>query len=320
MNAFGSLTNRIFFATALLAVLSIGVAIYIVNRAVTRQAEAELVRGVEEAAGLVEEYRSILFDNFKRDARIFAEIPQLKAALDTRDPLTVEGVAKEYQGQLANADLFAIADRQGRLLVKFGAAGVPDQALVAAMQSGATRGSTTAFSQEGRGILLVTSVPVPDPSQPDPLGTLSIGTSFGDKQAQRFKTLTDSEIAFGVNGAIQASTLPRDAWGALAPLLAAPGVHNLTIRDPPQLRTRAHGDAAARRDYFDDEGDSGERRPDAADSRARRRTLAGRGRAPPRNDVQLDDRIHREVPARSGAARAPVVARTAVHGRRARNS
>jgi hypothetical protein len=37
MTAFTSLTNRIFFATALLAVLSIGAAIYIVNRAVTRQ-------------------------------------------------------------------------------------------------------------------------------------------------------------------------------------------------------------------------------------------------------------------------------------------
>ena len=34
-----SLTNRIFFATALMAVLSIGLAIYVVNVAVTRQAE-----------------------------------------------------------------------------------------------------------------------------------------------------------------------------------------------------------------------------------------------------------------------------------------
>ncbi|HEX9366646.1 MAG TPA: HAMP domain-containing protein, partial [Vicinamibacterales bacterium] len=245
MNAFGSLTNRIFFATALLAVLSIGVAVYIVNRAVTRQAEAELVRGLEEAAGLVDEYRSILFDNVKRDARIFAEIPQLKAALDTSDPLTVQGVAKEYQGQLG-ADLFAVADRQGRLLVKLGAAGVPDAALGAAMQSGVTRGSTTAFAQEGRGILLVTSVPVPDPSQPDPLGTLSVGTSFGDQQAQRFKTLTDSEIAFGVNGAIQAATLPRDAWSALAPLLAAAGVHSLTLGGNEYLAiTRPLADAAA---------------------------------------------------------------------------
>jgi signal transduction histidine kinase len=247
MNAFSSLTNRIFFATALIAVLSISVAIYIVNRAVTRQAEEQLVRGLEEAARLVEEYRNILFDNFERDARFIADLPKLKAALDTRDPVTVEGVAKEYQDQVANADLFAVADRQGRLLVKLGAADVPDQALVAAMQAGETRGSTTAFWQEGRGILLVTSVPVPDPSQPDPLGTLSIGASLGDKQAQRFKDLTDSEIAFGVNGAIQASTLPRDTWGALASLLATPGVHSLALSGNEYLAiTRPLADAAAK--------------------------------------------------------------------------
>jgi len=45
MSAFTSLTNRIFFATALLAVLSMGVAIFIVNRAVTRQGALELQRG-----------------------------------------------------------------------------------------------------------------------------------------------------------------------------------------------------------------------------------------------------------------------------------
>ena len=35
MSIFSSLTNRIFIATSLLAVLSIGVAVYRVNRAVT---------------------------------------------------------------------------------------------------------------------------------------------------------------------------------------------------------------------------------------------------------------------------------------------
>lgn len=229
MSVFSSLTNRIFFATALLAVLSISVAIYIVNRAVSRQVENELVRGLEEATRLVDVYRNMLFDNFKRDARFIADLPRLKAALDTQNPMTVQGVAQEYQQSLPNADLFALADRQGRLLFKKGAAGVPDQALVAAMQAGATRGSTTALWQEGHDLLLVTSVPVPDPTLPDPLGTLCFGASLDERQAQRFKELTDSEIAFGVNGAIQASTMPRSAWGAMASLLSSPGVHTVTI-------------------------------------------------------------------------------------------
>ena len=49
MTAFSSLTNRIFLASALLAVCRLASAIYLVNRAVTRQAERELQRGIDEA-------------------------------------------------------------------------------------------------------------------------------------------------------------------------------------------------------------------------------------------------------------------------------
>jgi len=233
MNVFSSLSNRIFLATALLAVLLISAAIYIVNRSVTRQAERELLRGLEEAARLVEEYRNILLDNFTRDTRFVADLPRLRAALDTQDAETVKGVAVEYQDQLGNPDLFAVADRRGRLLVKLGAP-VPDDALMAAIRH-TPAGQTTAFWQDGRGILLITSVPVPDPTQPEPLGTLSVGLNLGAPQAERFKIATDSEIAFGVNGAIQACTLPRDTWDALAPLLGSAGVHALTLNGTEYL-------------------------------------------------------------------------------------
>jgi signal transduction histidine kinase len=229
MNAFSSLTNRIFFAMALLAVLLISAAVYIVNRAVTGQAERDLDRGLEQAARQVEDYRNVLFDGFKRDARFIADLPRLKAALDSQDARTVEGVAREYQAQLPNADLFAVTDRQGRLLVKLGGAGVPDQALVAAMRSGEARGSTAAFRQQDAGILLVTSVPVPDPTLPEPLGTLGVGASLGERLAERFKALTDSEIAFGVNGEIQASTLSRETWPALAHVLSNSGTYTITV-------------------------------------------------------------------------------------------
>jgi signal transduction histidine kinase len=249
MNAFSSLTNRIFFVTALLAMLSIGVAVYTVNRAATQQAESELTRGLERAGSQVDEYRNILFDNFKLDARFIADLPKLKAALNEQDPETVRPVATEYKDQLANADLFAVADRRGRLLVKLGPSGMSDLALAEAMRSGATLGSTTAFKQDAGGVLFVTSVPVPDPdpSQPEPLGTLSIGVSLGDRLAERFKTLTDSEIAFGVGGSIQAATLTRDSWPALAALLAAPGLHNITLHGNEYLAmVRPLSDAAAK--------------------------------------------------------------------------
>lgn len=229
MNAFSSLTNRIFVVTALLAVVSIGVAVYTVNRTVTAQAENELRSGLQEAGRNVAEYRNILFDNFKLEARLIADLPRLKAALSEQDPETLRPVATEYKDQLTNADLFAVADRRGRLLVKLGPSGMSDQALAEAMRSGATLGSTTAFRQDAGGVLFVTSVPVPDPIEAEPLGTLSIGASLGDRLALRFKSLIASEIAFGVDGSIQASTLQRDTWPALATLLDKPGLQRITL-------------------------------------------------------------------------------------------
>ena len=41
------------------------------------------------------------------------------------------------------------------------------------------------------------------------LGTLSVGFAFDDRLAGRFKDLTESEIAFALDGRIQAGTLPR---------------------------------------------------------------------------------------------------------------
>ena len=101
MKLLSSLTNRIFLATALVAVLSIGVAIYLVNVAVTSQAEEELRRGLEEAATLVEHHRTLLFDHLTREARLIADLLKLKAAVETDHAPTVAPLADDYQRQIA---------------------------------------------------------------------------------------------------------------------------------------------------------------------------------------------------------------------------
>ena len=242
MNAFASLTNRIFFATALLAVLSMGVAIYIVNRAVTEQGALELQRGIEEAATLVDEYRKFSFETFAGEARFIADLPMLKAAVDTGDPATLEPIAREYQRQLANADLFAIADNGGRLLVRLGTSQVPDEALAAAVTIGRTEiPERDAFWPEPHGILLIKSVPIwIDRRQPDVLGTLILGKSLDGAQASKFKEQTNSEIAFGVNGEIKAATLPASTWPALAELLGHPGVRSSIVLNGEEYLARAN--------------------------------------------------------------------------------
>ncbi len=224
MRLFSSLTNRIFVASALLAVVSIGVGIYNVNVAVTRQAEQELERGLDEARTLIEEHRRVQVEHFTQQARLIADLPKLKAAVEPGDGPTARGVVEGYQRELA-ADLFMVTDRRGRVLVQLtgGDFTEPARARPAVRASAPDREFSTILEHTG-GILQLVSVPIwIDPDNPNILGTLSIGFSLDRDAAARFRSLTNSEIAFGVGDRVLASTLPVAGWPLLAPLLSREG-------------------------------------------------------------------------------------------------
>jgi hypothetical protein len=78
-----SLTNRIFIASTLLAIVSLGLAFYFVNARVSSEAEADLRRSLSEAATLVDLRRENLTDTFRTVARLVADTPKLRAAMST---------------------------------------------------------------------------------------------------------------------------------------------------------------------------------------------------------------------------------------------
>lgn len=230
MSLFSSLTNRIFVASALLAVVSIAVGIYNVNVAVSAQAERELRRGLDEARTLIEENRGLRVEHFTREARLIADLPKLKAAVEPGDAATARGVVEGYQQQLS-ADLLIVTDRAGRVLVR-----LPDQAYTAppdsmpGLQRAMAGREASTFVAHPGGILQMVSVPIwINPEAPDILGTLSVAFSLDRHAAARFRLLTNSEIAFGFGGVIQAATLPEDGWPTLAPLLARQGLSQKVV-------------------------------------------------------------------------------------------
>jgi signal transduction histidine kinase len=73
--------------------------------------------------------------------------------------------------------------------------------------------------------------------QPSPeiLGTLSVGFAFDDRLAERLKALTESDIAFALDGRIQAATLPPEHFRALETLLGRAGTARLVLGDEEYL-------------------------------------------------------------------------------------
>ena len=230
MTLFASLTNRIFFASALLAVLTIGVAVYRVNVAVTAQAENELHRGIEEAGTLLEQQRTTLFEHYAREARLVADLSNLKAALTTLDAPTVQPIADEYQRRMGS-DLFVVTDPAGRVLAQAGRLRLPRETnAVRESIMPATRGhETVALWPDQGGVIQVVSVP--SYVGPELVGTVSVGFSLDEQTAARFKAITNSEIAFALDGRVEASTLPAAFSPRLDGLVGAPGIRTLRLGD-----------------------------------------------------------------------------------------
>jgi hypothetical protein len=223
--ALRSLRGRMFLATALLAVLSIGVAIYLVNVRVTRQAEDHLQREIVSTAAVVDELRMSRTQTFAQIARFVADAPKVKAAVDTNDPPTVQDVVAGYREQLG-ASVLLVTGKTGRVLASLGAS----TRLAAAIGQQETVRSALAGREafglvlQKDGVLQVVSEPITiGLASPEILGTLSVGFLIDNALAAQLKGITGSDIAFGVDGRVVAATLSEDSYPRLRRCCARAG-------------------------------------------------------------------------------------------------
>jgi signal transduction histidine kinase len=213
MTLLASLTNRIFLASALLAVTTTGVAVWVVRARATREAEVELSRGLSDAGDLVAQQQRSLTANFVLFARLLADLPKFKAAIETQSPPTVAPIAEEYRQQVG-ADMLVVTGRDGTVLARGGESGIDP--LPSTVKRAVGGQEAMEFRAHPRGILQVVTVPVSVGLEiPDVLGTISLGMLLDRRLADKFKAGTRSDVAFELDGRVRAATLPAAAWGAL---------------------------------------------------------------------------------------------------------
>ena len=226
-----SLRSRIFLASALLAVLSIGIALYLVNARVTQEAERTLQRDIVSTSALVDQLRTTRAASFAQMARFIADSPKVKAAVDTNDPPTVQDIANGYQQQL-RSNLLLVTNKSGAVLATVG--GSPRVAQIVATQPAvrdalAGRESFSLLPQPD-GILQLVTVPITiGLTRPEIFGTLSVGFLLDNVFAGQLKDITGSDVAFGMDGQVLAATLPRATYGVLAERLRTTGTSQVSF-------------------------------------------------------------------------------------------
>jgi len=231
MRPLASLRSRIFLASALLTVLSIVVAIYLVSNRLNFEAENAVQRDIVATGALVDELRTTRVENFTMMARLIADAPKLKAAVDTDDPPTVQDVSDDYQERL-HSQLLLVTNRAGRQLASLGpphSQGV-DQMIQPAIREALEGRESFRILAAPDGMLQVATVPIAiGIERPDVLGTLSVGFLLDDALARQLKAVTGSDIAFGMDGVVLAGTLARDQWAVLGHLLQANRPQTVTL-------------------------------------------------------------------------------------------
>jgi signal transduction histidine kinase len=229
MTLFSSLTNRIFLACALVAVATTGVAVWFVGSRATGEAETELTRGLADAASLAAQQQRSLATRYIVFARLLADLPKLKSAVATQDPVTVAPIAADYRTQVG-VDLFLVTDRDGRVLARGGEpAGDPAASSVRDALAGH---EVLEFRAHPRGILQIVTVPISiGLAEPELLGSLSLGVLLDRSLADQFKRATRSEVAFVLDGQVRAATLPTELWSALNAARAGAAPTRLRLED-----------------------------------------------------------------------------------------
>jgi signal transduction histidine kinase len=231
-NPFGSIQSRIFLASSLLTVLSIGVAIYLVGVRASREAESALLADLVATGTLVDQIRTTRAETFTMMARLIGDAPKLKAAVDTNDPPTVQNVADDYQGRI-RAHLLVVTNRDGAVLARVGATSDEARRLAAlpATHEALNGRETFELLPDRNGLLQLATVPIAiGVERPDVLGALNVGFLLDDVLAAELKSVTGADVAFGLDGRILASTLPEDLRDAAAALLArTPEPHTVLL-------------------------------------------------------------------------------------------
>ena len=116
-------------------------------------------------------------------ARLIADAPKLKAAVDTNDPPTVQDIAGGYQAQL-KSNLLLVTNKRGAGAARPSAARRARRAIVAnqpAVRDALAGHESLSLLPQPNGILQLVTVPITiGLAQPEILGTLSVGFLLDD--------------------------------------------------------------------------------------------------------------------------------------------
>ena len=221
------LRTKIFVAIAALVVGLLLVTLWLVEQAVSRQAERSLTRELMVTGEVFQQLLAEREERLMSNSILLTGDFALKRALATYDPATLATVAVNYR-ERSGVDLLWILDEQGQMLADAagrepaGSKAADRPAIAAARTSGKP---AAAIAAVGDGLVQLVAVPVLGPEM---IGLLVLGTAIDDATARDLETRTGSSVTFLTADRLFASSWDPATRGRLVLPATGGGVPYLT--------------------------------------------------------------------------------------------
>jgi len=213
------LRTKILFPAAGVIVVVVFASLAVINYIVRRQVFSNVSRDLTRARQVFDELQQRQLELLVERGFLVAETPYLKAAVETGDSNTIQGVAKEVYGD--HSDLFVITDRDGLVLAQVGAAPQVGPSFTPASLQLRKPFAVTEVGLLTLGSTLYRVIFVPIANRGPRgefflLGTAAFGIRLDRAYLSHFQRLTNSEIVFLHGDKILATTLatlkPYNRW------------------------------------------------------------------------------------------------------------
>jgi adenylate cyclase len=221
------LRTKIFVAIAALVLGLLLATLWLVEQAVSRQAERSLTHELMVTGEVFQQLLAEREERLMSNSILLTGDFALKRALATYDPATLATVAVNYR-ERSGVDLLWILDEQGQMLADAagrepaGSKAADRPAIAAARETGKP---AAAIAAVGDGLVQLVAVPVLGPEM---IGLLVLGTAIDDATARDLETRTGSSVTFLTADRLFASSWDPATRGRLVLPASGGGVPYLT--------------------------------------------------------------------------------------------
>lgn len=193
---------------------------------------SDLAHSVQTYQNLATQRRELL----ARESALLADLPSLKALMTGDARTIIDGGAEFWE--VSGSDLFALLDRNGKLIASYGRVTLPDNALIQTQLTSALGSAERPVLLDIGGSLFEISVQpllFGEPSRQSYLGYVAVGYAVDTRVAQEVSQAAAADVSFTVDRKIVASTLTP---ALQQQMLAHSG---LSLRSPVQDRNFSLG-------------------------------------------------------------------------------